>query len=254
MSKVKVNTIYSESDYRRFKFLDGNRDAKAVNKILESIDNVGYVSCPILVNEHMEIVDGQNRFYALQELGLPIEYYVVDGVGIQEARYMNIGRSNWTTMDYVKSYMADGNINYIRLYDLTQKLYTKSVLSACMISLNLVGTSGHPANGINTGEYKVTSEKYNESLKIIGLINDMSEAIDGMIWESSRCVITSLAFALRCEGVDRERFVKLIKTQYPTLHPIATPLPFFIDLSDMYNKNQRKANRVFFDAIYRQEA
>ena len=37
--REKVNVIYSESDYGRFKFLDGNRDAKSVQKILDSMEN-----------------------------------------------------------------------------------------------------------------------------------------------------------------------------------------------------------------------
>lgn len=251
--REKVNVIYSESDYGRFKFLDGNRDAKSVQKILDSIDNVGYVSCPILVNERMEIVDGQNRFYALQDLCLPIEYYIVDGVGIEEARSMNVGRSNWSTMDYIKSYMADGNVNYIRLYDVTQKLYTHSVLTAYMVAKNTVGDSGNGAKAISNGGFKLSERMYNEALAVLEYVNDLRGAIEGMIWENSRVVISGIAWALRCNGVDKDRLVKLIKMQYPTLHPVATPLPFLMDLSDIYNKNQRKENRVYFDAIYRQE-
>lgn len=42
MSKVKVNTIYSESDYRRFKFLDGNRDANGIMTRISRIRTRGF--------------------------------------------------------------------------------------------------------------------------------------------------------------------------------------------------------------------
>ena len=252
MSKQKVNVIYSETDYTRFRLLDANRDARTSNKILESINRVGYVSCPIMVNERMEIVDGQNRFYALQALGLPIEYYVVEGVGIEEARSLNLGQANWTTKDFIKSYVQQGNLNYIRLYDIIENIHGHSIASATGVISNVPTRFGLDSDAIRNGTYKVSEKAYNDALKVIKYINDLGDTIDRMKWDRMIVVITTIAWCLRVGGVDRERFCKTLEIQYPTLNPVVEVVPFLQDLSDMYNKSQRKGNRVIFDAIYRQ--
>ena len=52
-----VGQIYQTDDYDIFKKLDGNRDAGNVTAILNSIDEVGYVLSPILVNEDYEVIE-----------------------------------------------------------------------------------------------------------------------------------------------------------------------------------------------------
>lgn len=252
MSKEKVGTIYSETDYSRFRFLLGNRNAKSIGKVKKSIQEVGYVSCPIMVNEHMEIIDGQNRFYALQDLGLPVEYYMVKGVGINEARSMNIGRSNWTTKDWVESYMKEGNTNYMRLYDISTRLYIHSTITAYYIAVNTPNNSGGASSIITTGKVKITEEQHNDALKVCDQINKMSDAIDNIPSSGTRGVISTLAWCLRVQGVDQERLTRLFITMYPALRPVVDVLAFLVDLSDMYNKNLRKENKIYFDAIYRQ--
>ena len=89
-----------------FKKLLGNRDVKPerVNNIIKSINDCGYVVSPIIVNEKMEIIDGQARVEALTKLKLPIYYQVVKGIGLRECVAMNLKQSNWKTEDYIHSY------------------------------------------------------------------------------------------------------------------------------------------------------
>ena len=68
----RIGYIFEEPDYSQFKYLGGNRDITHSKKLLESITQNGYFNVPILVNENMEIIDGQGRFEALKMLGLPI--------------------------------------------------------------------------------------------------------------------------------------------------------------------------------------
>lgn len=108
--------VYTTKDYGKFKFLEENREVKKrrVKKIKDSISDVGYVLQPILVNEKMEIIDGQGRFNACVELELPILYMVEEGRGIEECRRLNLGQENWTTWDWVNSYADGGNVDYQR--------------------------------------------------------------------------------------------------------------------------------------------
>lgn len=67
----QTNEIKRTNNYDMFKRLEGNRfvDPKKVNKLKKSINEVGYISNPIIVNEKMEVIDGQHRLEALKELG-----------------------------------------------------------------------------------------------------------------------------------------------------------------------------------------
>ena len=74
----KVGTVYSTTDYDSFAKLEGNRDVLQSRKniIKESIEERGWIRNPVVVNEKMQIIDGQGRFEALKELGMPIEYVI----------------------------------------------------------------------------------------------------------------------------------------------------------------------------------
>lgn len=87
----QTNEIQRTNNYYMFKRLEGNRfvDPKKVNKLKKSIDEVGYISNPIIVNEKMEVIDGQHRLEALKELGKPVEYIVQKNLDIKEVLFMN---------------------------------------------------------------------------------------------------------------------------------------------------------------------
>lgn len=84
--------VYTTSDYSIFAHLKENRDVKEqrVKKIRKSIDSVGYIRNPIIVNEKMEIIDGQGRFEVLKEKGYPVEFIIDEGIGVDECRAMNV--------------------------------------------------------------------------------------------------------------------------------------------------------------------
>jgi ParB-like chromosome segregation protein Spo0J len=70
--------IYKTKEYNKFKILKGNRTIprNRVEKIKQSIEEVGCIINPIIVNENYEIIDGQGRFTALQESDKDI-YYII---------------------------------------------------------------------------------------------------------------------------------------------------------------------------------
>lgn len=99
MGKVILQTM----DYSKFKKLKGNRnvDPVRVQRIIQSIKKVGYITSPLIVNEDLEVIDGQGRLEALRILGLPVEYIVHENIGIDECISMNINQINWVDRDYI---------------------------------------------------------------------------------------------------------------------------------------------------------
>ena len=144
MYRESNKTIYETTDYDMFKPLLGNRDAKCEKKIEESINKVGYIFDPVIVNENFEVIDGHNRIGALKRLGLPVYFSIEAGLDIEACRCMNIGRTNWTPIDYITSYSATGNMNYQRLMSLISEFKKHMGYEAILMM-------AFPKNGLSDG-------------------------------------------------------------------------------------------------------
>lgn len=103
-----VGQIYATYNYEKFKKLTGNRKVldRRVARIKKSIAAIGLIPNPIIVNEKYEIADGQGRFYACRESGLPVYYTIVKGIGIEECTHLNQGQTNWKPIDWAERYAA----------------------------------------------------------------------------------------------------------------------------------------------------
>ena len=67
-------------DYGKFTFLTANRPIHRghVNKLKKSLTEYGFLdSQPITVTPDFRIIDGQHRFIACKEMGLPVKFVEV---------------------------------------------------------------------------------------------------------------------------------------------------------------------------------
>lgn len=110
MEHIESNTkIYYTSDYGRFKFLKGNRDinetkVKKIKADIESgIDFLKYA--PIVVNENMEIIDGQHRYAVSRELKTNVYYVINQTADLEVVPAINSKSSKWRVSDFLNSYV-----------------------------------------------------------------------------------------------------------------------------------------------------
>ena len=160
-------------DYEQFKLLKGNRavTSQRKEKIKNSILEVGYVTSPILVNENMEIIDGQGRFEVLKELNMPIEYIVHPGISLKECIAMNVNQTSWKLQDYIKSYADAGVPDYVRLQDLIDSYPMNKNISLIANSIN--GATRFSTHIILDGEYKLDEETYLKAKSNLGDIMEI---------------------------------------------------------------------------------
>lgn len=106
------------SDYALFRVLSGNRPVSKyhVREVAQSfMDNPELIELrPILVNESMEIIDGQHRLRACEMLGIEVPYIVAPGLTIGTAQIMNALQRPWKLIDFANSYAFAGNNHYQR--------------------------------------------------------------------------------------------------------------------------------------------
>lgn len=98
------------NDYSIFKpAKNRNVDARKVAKKKESIAQIN-LQQPIIVNRRMQIVDGQHRFQALKELGMPINYIVSYNWRTDEdTATMNNTQDSWNTINWAEFRISQGN-------------------------------------------------------------------------------------------------------------------------------------------------
>ena len=97
-----VTEIRKTNNYEMFKNMIGNRKVKDKNyrKLLRSMSEKQLI-IPILVNEKLEIIDGQHRFNACKTLSLPVYYYMIAGYEIDDVKRANLVSCNWNLEDYL---------------------------------------------------------------------------------------------------------------------------------------------------------
>jgi len=112
-------------DYKKFSFYKDNRvvNKGSVRKIVESIEELGYVKGkPIIVSSEFEIIDGQHRFLACQELELPIIYEFQEVEDYHKMMIsLNKTQSNWDLKDYVHLHAKQLIECYVRLSQFEDK-------------------------------------------------------------------------------------------------------------------------------------
>lgn len=253
MNRESKTKIYETDDYAMFKTLDGNRAIKdhRVDKIVQSIMNVGYITSPILVNEKMEVIDGQGRLAALERLRRPVQYMVHEGISIEECRQMNIHQSNWTDYDYVQSYAIRGSEDYQRLQSLMDTF--KNIPSAVIIAScgkHLGNTSAVGSKPIRKGTFKLSAKDAERARWELGYAEKFAQVAKN-IGGNRRPFYMALVYAYRnldshgrneMEAVVRKRML-----DFPSLTQIKDYLRYF---DSFYNEGKQKKKHLHLATQY----
>ena len=84
---------FQTKDYDIFQIIEGNRpvDEKHVKQLISNMTKYGNLTpnFPIVVNEAIEVIDGQHRIAALKELGWPVFYQVQADLGLDTVQGIN---------------------------------------------------------------------------------------------------------------------------------------------------------------------
>lgn len=124
-------------NYEQFKLRDDNRDGGVtdahVRKIVASIKLKNMLEFrPIIVNEHMEVIDGQHRLAAAKELKVPIYYEIHTGAAGAEIIGYNLAKA-WMPSDYLNYYCEHDYPHYKKLREFmkNQSLSLQSAMCLC---------------------------------------------------------------------------------------------------------------------------
>ena len=245
--------VYVTKNYGIFKRLAGNRDIpeSRISKIVASIQEIGWVRNPIVVNEKMEVIDGQGRLTALQRLNMPIEYIIAEGAGSKECIYMNMNMVNWKLPDFIKSYAEQGNENYQRLLALMDR-YANGNLDIISTALYRVSKSKHV--DIKQGILQVTEEQYKDAIPRLEFIKPLLETIDAKKLPGSLVTLMqTLIYYFDYEEVDKERLAYCVEKYIYNSTPWVTNTDCEREVENAYNYNMKLENKISIAHLVKEE-
>lgn len=194
--------IYSTKDYSRFSFLDNNRIVKSshVDMLKKSIKNIDLTKYnPIKVDANLRIIDGQHRFHACMELGLPIYYVVLNGVDAEQAMIIdNQNNKKWEMMDWLR-YRANKNGGcYKQLLDFVQQ--TCTTISNAMVIF--------PAKAINAATLRAGTTDFGFNEKAFDIVHFLqSQEVKELSFRNTRAF--NLAIRIAFDEYSKRQMDKL---------------------------------------------
>lgn len=241
-----VGQVVRTSNYGMFRKLDGNRGLNGRHlKIKKSIEANGYIMSPIIINENHQIIDGQGRVEALKMLGMPIDYVVAPGLGIEACIAMNAYSSAWKVQDYVDTYVSFGNENYVRLDKLSKSHVGIGLQGITSIALGLYGgkCNTHGKNSIKTvqeGHFEMSEKMFYEADLKCNYIDRFYTVLRGVGGHFKYWAL-AISFCYSLDIIQNERLYNQVIKMASQMHPCTNVKSALQELEVVYNyKNKAK--------------
>ena len=232
------------SRYEDFKIAEGNRTINLAHlkRITESIEKHGYRGAPIVVSGDMTIIDGQHRYAACKELGIPVPYVIDKGATIETARTLNASQRAWRATDFVASYAATGNENYVRLHKFMESTGLAFRLAIKALRPDLTGAE----QAAKEGTLVISSTHFKQGIEL----NNFWRRFDCLSRDSDqiRNIRIALAFLINCPEVDKTRLEKtLLKNGVKPFHGLDGAIR---EINEAYNIGAAKSKKIDFTPLY----
>lgn len=235
--------IYYTRDYSRFSFIRGNRNLneakikKIIKDIKEGLDMLRY--CPILVNDNMEIIDGQHRFYVAQKLNSNVWYIICQDASILEIAKINSRTEKWKNEDFLQCYIDQGNEHYRQLDEFRQKHKLSLTDAITLLATGSVSTGGNQLPKFKEGDFQV---KYlAEAAYLLNLAADF-KAFDQY---NKRHFLKAIEKLVEAGKYQHSRLVEKFKKNKEELIKRSSYKEYLQDLELLYNKHAQKRETIW---------
>jgi len=233
-----MKQVHTTKDYSLFKSIEGNRNKNLlhINRLKKSMSE-NYLFTTITVNEFYEVIDGNHRFDAIQELGLSLNYIICPGYGLTEVHILNQNSKTWNADDYLNGYCNLGYKDYLQFADFKEKykLGFNETMALLTGSLNRYNEMFYK------GEFKIKSMWY--AVDLIEKILLIEPYYKGIRRRSFVYTMMSLS---KNNNFSFAEFLQKLKLQPTSLQDCTSVEAYKALIEDIYNYHRREKVNLKF--------
>jgi hypothetical protein len=255
-SATEVNKVYKTNDLSIFKQIAGNRvpNPQHIKRLKSSILENGMLCNPILVNEKMQVIDGQHRLIASQEAESFIYYIILKDYSLSEVHTLNLNQKNWTKKDFMDGYADMGVESYIKLREFINKNDDYSFSDCIAFCSNISG--GNTTNicqtvrggkSINRAEVFESGTWKGKDFNLAQEWANKIRMIKPYYFNYNRSVfVGTMIILLQNNNFDYNEFMHKIRLQPTALVDCSNRDQYKTLIEDIYNwRNRQKVNLRF---------
>jgi hypothetical protein len=245
--EVKDMKVYETKDYTKFKFITGNRPITRyiVNKFKREFENGrNYLNrMPMSVfehNGHLEIMDGQHRFIAAQELEQPVSYMISDRMTLLDIAKININTHKWRLKDFIHIYTTEGNENY-KILEWYSNRYEIPLSVAAGILLGWSPGAGNAAEAIVNGTFQV--KNLEEAKEFAEKVRMFSEWVN---FATHKTFLSAFNTVYNHPEYDHDRMIQKIKLHPRVFVKCGDRQQYLQMFEEIYNYRTTRDFKVYF--------
>jgi hypothetical protein len=220
----------STKDYSIFKQHPSNRVISQTNlhKIEASIKQKNLLDLrPIIVNQNMEIIDGQHRLIVAKKLDLEVYYTIQENATGEDMVLLNNAQKNWDSNDFLAYYVSIENEDYKRLKEFMTK-NNLSVSNSLAIVLGIGSRNHSTFQFFREGKFKFPDEARVEEIKddleffksVIAYIKKKTAGPKAYL--KGKAFFAAIIEFFGSKYVEKEIFMSKLQYRIDLLHPCTT--------------------------------
>jgi len=235
-------------EYHRFKFNHVNRDINPahVRRLEREISDMGGVLIPVLVDHEWNVIDGQHRIKACENLNISVPYLLTESMSIGDVVRLNNITLKWTQEDRVKSFARQGNEHYQKLlffYDHCKGRMPNISMSVCakLAQGNMSSGGGFVSKGKNL---KDGSWRFEGTMEDAFDRMDMLMRFDDLPFCRHEAFLSALYTALKNDDFDIDYFIGRARTYRDRMYRCSTKNGYLRMIEDVCNYRRSEKNHI----------
>jgi len=237
-----TNKILKTTGYSLFTFIKGNRPINYthVGNLVASIKEKD-LAMPIIVDQNMNVVDGQHRLKAYEILSKPVTYIIKKDFNLADIRQVNSVQKNWTPLTYMNSFAQLGIEDYVYL-EWFYRTYKFGINECCQMLDGGAQRSSKHNSEFKEGKFKI---KNLEQGKLMAKrINKIGEYFEHY---KKRTFVTAMIFAIREKDFAWTRFEQKLENFSSILKNQGSRHDFLVNIEKLYNHKTSVNKRIRFN-------
>lgn len=244
----------STTNYEIFKILNYNRPVVPyhVNNLKKSIlkQNLLHLK-PIIVNNKMEVIDGQHRLQAAKELGLEVYYIMENTADVGLLPSLNTNMKNWILPDFHRVYVKEMQLPEYLKFDEFMKKHNLLVFPAlCLLAKpGKINAAMHEFRNKEFIFDTATAERVGASYSYFceSVRKNRAEHIE-FLRGSTFCI--AFTYFISSEEIDIDRLIEQVLS-YPSIISNQLSRSGAVDnLVYLYNYNRKHRVHIKYRATY----